>query len=219
MTAGELLEWASRAALAGSVITGSSFLARRKPGDRVASEALTIASTPRDEGLPEYTGFDDEGVAARDVAFIESGVFKTLLHNTKTARLLGGETTGNAGWVFPRLFNLRVSPGDVSPGEEAEALGEGVYITNNWYTRFQNFLESTFSTVPRDAAFTVRGGRLRACVPGYKIRLEGRLDSMLMGVEALGSRLYRIRWWEVETPIRVPFLIVSERAGLRVRRA
>ncbi len=219
MTSSQLMEYVASAALAGSVITGTSFLSSAKPGDRVASEGLTLKSTPRDKGLPGYSLFDDEGVATTDVAFIESGMLKTLLHNTKTARILGGKSTGNAGWIFPRLFNLRVEPGDVRAGEELEALGNGVYITNNWYTRFQNYLEGTFSTVPRDAAFIVRSGRPVACVPGYKIRLEGSLRSMVRGVEALGSKLFNIKWWEVDTPTRAPHIVVSEKGGLRVRRA
>ncbi|MCE4611713.1 MAG: TldD/PmbA family protein [Desulfurococcales archaeon] len=219
MTASQLLEYVASSALAGSVITGSSFLAGSKPGDAVASEALTIVSTPRDQDLPGYATFDDEGVAARDIAFIDGGVFKTLLHNTKTAKVLGGESTGNGGWIFPRLFNLEVKPGDLSEDEVFEALGSGVYITNNWYTRFQNFLEGTFSTVPRDAAFTVKGGRPVACVPGFKIRVEGSLKTMIKGVEALTRERYRIKWWEVETPTKSPYMIVSENGGLRVRRA
>ena len=219
MTASQLMEYVASSALAGSVIAGTSFLVGTKPGDTVASEILTVASAPRDQDLPGYTTFDDEGVAARDVAFIEKGLFKTLLHNTKTAKALGGESTGNAGWIFPRLFNLDVKPGDVREDEVLEALGSGVYITNNWYTRFQNYLEGTFSTVPRDAAFTVKGGRLVSCTPGFKIRVEGSLKSMIRGVEALTKERYRIKWWEVETPTKSPYMIVSEEGGLRVRRA
>jgi len=218
MVAGNLMESVAHAALAGSVIMGVSFLAEAKPGDAVASEAVTLVSAPRDRGLPGFSTYDDEGVPTRDVAFIEKGVFKTLLHNTKTARLLGGETTGNAGLIFPRLFNLRLEPGGLRDEADAlEALGEGVYATNNWYTRFQNYVESVFSTVLRDAVFTVRGGKPRECVRGQRLRISGTLKGLLKGVEDLGASQERIQWWEVETPFRLPAVLVSEAAGLEVR--
>ncbi len=218
MVAGNLFERVADAALAGSVIMGFSFLADAKPGDAVASEKVTLVSAPRDRSLPGFSSYDDEGVPTRDVAFIERGEFKTLLHNTKTARLLGGETTGNAGLIFPRLFNLRLEPGGLKGEDDAlEALSEGIYATNNWYTRFQNYVESTFSTVLRDAVFVVRGGRPRECVRGQRLRISGSLRGLLRGVEELGAKQERIEWWDVETPFKLPMVLVDSESGLEVR--
>ena len=218
MVAGNLFESVADAALAGNVILGMSFLSGRKPGDEVASDKVTLTSTPRDEGLPGFSGYDDEAVVTRDVAFIEHGVFKTLLHNTKTARLLGGETTGNAGLIFPRLFNLKLDPGSLKGLDDAlDALGEGIFATNNWYTRFQNYVEGQFSTVLRDAVFTVKNGRPVGCVRGQRLRIQGTLPGLLKGVEDLGSKLYKIAWWEVETPFRLPYVLVSKDSGLKIR--
>ncbi len=217
MISGNLIEMVARASTATAVLFGMSFLAGRKPGDKVASEAFTLESTPLDDELPGYTGFDDEGVATRNVGIIEHGILKTLLHNTKTSRLMGGSTTGNAGWLFPKIFNLRVQPGDVASEEVFEALGDGVYVSNNWYTRFQNHLEGSFSTVPRDAAYIVRGGKPKACSPGYKFRLAGRLGELVAGIESLGKEIFNIKWWEVNVPFKIPYIIVSR--GLEVRKA
>ena len=207
MIAANLVEEVARAASAGSVVFGFSFLHDRRPGDEVAGEALTILDRPRDAGLPEARGFDDEGVATRDKAIIEKGVFMGFLHNSKTAAKMGAETTGNAGWIFPRPFNLEVAPGDLKPEEMLEALRDGVYITNNWYTRFQNHLEGTFSTVSRDAVIIVRRGRPVACTP--RVRIADSMPRILRSVEGVGSVQWPIQWWEVRNPTRTPHLLLS----------
>ncbi|BAA79000.1 probable peptidase [Aeropyrum pernix K1] len=218
MVGGNLLEIVASSLLAGSVLLGFSMFSHNKPGDRIASDALTLSSTPLDDELPGYSMFDDEGVATRDIAAIENGVLKTFLHNTKTARLMGAETTGNAGWILPRLFNLQVDPGDISPDNVYEALGDGLYLTNNWYTRLQNYLEGRFSTVLRDAVIRVRNGKPVSCTPGYKLRLAGSLKDLIINVEAAGSKPYNIMWWEVNRPFKLPHIIVASSPGIEVRR-
>ncbi len=208
MVAANLLGEVVSAANAGMVVFGLSFLANAKPGDVVASSALTLRDRPRDTSLPGFSGFDDEGLETRDKAIIEKGVFKGFLHNTKTARLMQAESTGNAGWIMPKAFNVEVDPGDLKPDEMLETLRDGVYITNNWYTRFQNYLEGTFSTVSRDAVFIVKGGRPAACA--RRVRIADSLPRLIKNVEALGAQQWPIQWWEVETPTRTPYVLLSK---------
>ncbi|MCX8195944.1 MAG: TldD/PmbA family protein [Acidilobaceae archaeon] len=207
MIAGNLLEHAADASSAGAVIMGFSFLQGKEPGSLVASEKLSIRDAPRNSSLPGYRGFDDEGVATEDKYIIERGVFKGFLHNSKTARLMGARSTGNAGLIMPRLFNIEVEAGDLREGELLEALGEGIYVNNNWYTRFQNHLEGTFSTVTRDALFKVRGGRPVAC--SRRARIVGSMPQLLMNIEGLSRERWQLKWWEIDTPSLVPFVLVS----------
>ncbi len=207
MIAGNLVEEVIKAANAGAVLFGFSFFHDKKPGDQVASENLTITDKPRDPELPKARGFDDEGVATRDKTIIERGVLKSFLHNTKTAKLMNAESTGNAGWLLPRPFNVEVAPGDLSPEEMLETLREGVYITNNWYTRFQNHLEGTFSTVSRDAVFIVKDGKPVACT--HRVRIADSMPRILKNIEALGRQQWPIQWWEVRHPTRIPFILLS----------
>ncbi|MCE4613696.1 MAG: TldD/PmbA family protein [Desulfurococcales archaeon] len=208
MIAGNLIETAARSLSAGAVFFGFSYFADKKPGERVASEVFSLRETPRDSSLPFFAGFDDEGVATRDKELISRGILKTFLHNTKTAKLMGAQTTGNAGWVLPRLFNLHVEPGDLSDGELFDALGNGLYFTNNWYTRFQNYPQGQFSTVTRDAAFIVKNGKPVACTK--RLRISDTMPSLLSSIEALGKGLWQIKWWEVDVPTRLPHIIVSD---------
>ena len=208
MVAGNLMERVAFAASAGSVIFGFSFLQGRQKGDVIASGKLTLREIPLDPSLPGYRSVDDEGVATRDKAIIERGVFKGLLHNTKTAKLMGEESTGNAGWILPRIFNLEIEGGSLREEELLEALGDGIYATNNWYTRFQNYLEGTFSTVTRDALLVVRGGKPIACA--RRARLTGRLPELIANIEDLSRERWPIQWWEVDMPFIIPHVIVSK---------
>ena len=80
--------------------------------------------------------FDDQGVPTFGKDLIEKGVLKTLLHNRKTAALLGAETTANAykaGASAPlgvTPTNLYFTPSDRSRAQLLEEMGEGVFITN-----------------------------------------------------------------------------------------
>jgi len=215
MIVGNLVNYTAYASSAGSVLFGLSFFAGKSPGDRVASEAFTLLDKPRDTSLPGFAGFDLEGVKTRDKAIIEAGEFKGLLHNSKTAKLMGAESTGNAGWITPEAFNLEVSPGDMEVKEMIETLGNGYYLTNNWYTRYQNYLEGTFSTVTRDAAFVVRGGEVKACI-SERIRIADSMPNLLSRVVGASRQLWPIEWWEVRTPSRIPYLLVD---GIRLTTA
>lgn len=207
MVAGNLIEGVADAASAGMVLMGMSFFHNVKAGDEVASESFSLYDVPRAEVLPGVRGFDDEGVATRDKAIIERGVFRGLIHNSKTASLMGGESTGNAGLIMPRVFNIEVSAGSLSSSELFEALGSGIVATNNWYTRFQNYLEGSFSTVTRDALIIVRSGKPVAC--SRRARLVGSMREMIVNIEDLSKERWRLMWWEIDKPSILPYVLIK----------
>ncbi len=208
MIAANLLLTAADSATAGSIIMGMSYFTGKILGDKVASEKLTILDRPRDTNMPDFAGHDDEGIKTYDKPIIRNGRLVLLLHNSKTAKIMRTDTTGNAGWLLPRYYNMEVQPGDVPEREMFEALGDGIYMSNNWYTRFQNHLEGRFSTVARDAVFIVKSGRPAACAK--RIRIADTMPSLLQNIETLSREQYQIEWWEVDTPIRIPYILVSE---------
>lgn len=92
--------------------------------------------------------FDDEGTPTRDNKIIEKGVLKTYLHNSTTAKKFKTETTANAGLVSPQPWNLIVEPGGKSFEDLLSEVDDGVYVTNDWYLRYQNYRTGDFSTIP-----------------------------------------------------------------------
>jgi len=211
MVLGELLGSVARGFSAFSYILGLSFLRGKKPGDKVASDALTLKDDPLKNDLLGSSGFDDEGIATRVNTLIEHGVFKTLLHNTKTASYMGVGSTGNAGWIYPRPWSLTIEPGDMGDDELVKELKRGLIITNNWYTRFHNYVEGIFSTVSRDALLIVENGDIVGAAK--KVRITDTLPNLLSRINAVGRTLYKVKWWEIGVPVEIPFVLVR---GLRI---
>ena len=63
-----------------------------------------------------------------------------------------------------------IKEGSCGEDEIFEKLGNGLYITNNWYTRFQDYRNGDFSTVPRDGIFEIKNGKISklvACIAAF----------------------------------------------------
>jgi PmbA protein len=201
---GDLLWMASGLA----VLMGFSLFSKYKPGMVVASEKLTVLDEPHDTSLPGSTGFDDEGVATRSKPVIEKGVVKNLLHNSKTAAAMNTETTGNAGYVMPRAWNLAVEPGDAKLEEMIAETRRGLLVLNNWYTRFQNYVEGVFSTVTRDALLYIENGEVKGSIS--RLRIADTMPNILSRVAMVGKDVYRVEWWETPYPTRAPYIMVEK---------
>ncbi|WP_449461949.1 TldD/PmbA family protein [Tardisphaera miroshnichenkoae] len=187
-----------------SVESGFSFLAGAL-GKDVAPAFLSLY----DDGLLKdgllVRPFDDEGYPTQRTPIIEAGQLKHYLTNSHFSNKMGIPNTANAGWIEPRPWNLEVSGG--KDDEDDLFSGHVIYITNNWYTRFQNYLTGDFSTILRDAVFEVREGKRIRALKG--LRLSDNLPRMLSSITALGNKQHLIRWWEVETPVLLPYARIS----------
>lgn len=197
-----------------SIESGSSFLAD-KLGQKIGADALDIY----DVGVPERglggRIFDDEGVPTARNEIVKSGVFSTMLHNSSTAKKFGKDrSTGNAGIIAPRPTTIVYSNGDYTLDEMIRETGDGLYITNNWYTRYQNYRTGEYSTVPRDAAFRITNGEIAEPVSG--LRLSDSIPRQLENIAMMSKERKWIKWWEVSTPTLAPSMMI---AGVRVTRA
>lgn len=211
IVAADLIQHVGWAASAYNVLTGFSFFDRSQLGREVVSSKLTIIDHGQIIDGVHSRMFDDEGRATSSNVVIEDGVLTTLLHNSATARELSTEPTGNAGLIVPRPWNLEVKPGDASLDELVKELGDGLVVTSNWYTRFQNFKTGEYSTLPRDATLLVRNGEVKGSVRG--IRLSGRMLEDLSRVRLVSKERAWVKWWEVETPVLAPSILID---GVRV---
>lgn len=176
-----------------------------KVGQKVASGIVTMRDYASATSMFHRT-FDAEGVPIKDTKIIDHGVFKTFLHNTSTAKLFKTETTGNAGIVIPQAFTTQMDPGDYELQEIFSQVKSGLYLTNTWYTRFQNYTTGDFSTVPRDGAFVVKDGEIKASTAN--LRVSENLLRLLQNIEGISRERHQVRWWgEVSEPAFAPHVL------------
>ncbi|MCD6511183.1 MAG: TldD/PmbA family protein [Thaumarchaeota archaeon] len=204
--AADLMQHVGYSASAYDFDLGLSFLCGRL-GSKVAPDGFGLYDHGVIEGGLNSRSFDDEGVPTSSTPIIEDGVLKGLLHNSTTAKKHKVKSTGNAGIIVPHPWNLVVREGDM---EFEELIGEakrGLLLTNNWYTRFQDYREGSFSTLPRDATLYFEDGEIKYAVKG--IRVSDKMPRLLSNIKGVGKNRVWVLWWEVETPVLSPYLLVE----------
>jgi len=207
MTFANFVEEIGESASAFHVDSGLSFLAE-KLGEEVASGIFTLIDDPTLSGTYGACPFDDEGVPTRRKTIIDRGVLKTYLHNSTTAKKFDAETTANAGLIVPRPFNLIVNGGGESLDKLISGIDDGIYVTNDWYLRYQNHRTGDFSTIPRDAMFRIRKGSIEGAIK--ELRISDNMLSVFKNLRQLGKERYWITWWEVETPVYAPHAVIEQ---------
>ncbi|MDJ0270078.1 MAG: TldD/PmbA family protein [Aigarchaeota archaeon] len=207
MTFANLVEELGEAASAFHVDAGISFLTE-KLGQEVASSHLTLIDDPTLAETYGARAFDDEGVPTRRNTIIENGVLKTYLHNSTTAKKFNTQTTANAGIIVPHPFNLVVEQGSKSLDKLISSIDNGIWITNDWYLRYQNHRTGDFSTIPRDGLFLIKHGSIEKSLK--ELRLSDNMLKLFSKIRDIGNERYWISWWEVETPVLAPAVVVEE---------
>jgi len=188
-----------------SVETGLSFL-KGLQGKRVGSDAITFADDATLSNGLNSESCDGEGVPSQRNVIIDRGILKTYLHNTSTAKKYKVKTTANAGIIAPTAFNLVLEPGNLNKESMISSIKRGIYITNVWYTRFQNYATGDFSTIPRDGAFLIENGKIKH--PLKDLRVSDNVLNILKSTEALTKERWQIFGWEVDTPTVTPMALV-----------
>jgi PmbA protein len=202
---GSVLNYSMDMTSAFNVLAGRSMYVG-KLGEQVASEPVTIVDTP--SGLRQAR-FDDEGSPTREKAVIEEGILKTYLHNTSTAANIHADTTGNAGLVIPEPLNISINPGTYTRDELFHEMRNGLYLTNTWYTRFQNMRTGDFSTIPRDAILRIENGEITGSVKN--IRVSDNMLQLYQNIEGLSKEQKLVHWWvEVGIPCNAPHVLARK---------
>ena len=208
-----LINTTAFSASAYGIEAGYSYFAG-KLGEKVGSHQLTLTDDRLRPNGPGSVPFDDEGHPAQASRIIEKGVLKNFSHDSRTAAKFKAQSTGNAvyasdiGQIVPIATSLVLEPGSMSKEELFESAGEGLYITNNWYTRFQNYHQGDFSTIPRDAMFWIKNGHLDVPVKG--LRVSDNMMRILRSVRAVSKERKWIRWWEVDIPTYLGHFLVDQ---------
>lgn len=179
-----------------------------KLGKKVGPDSVTLKDNPAAYSMSQRV-FDDEGVATGENVFIDHGVLKTYLHNTSTAKIFKAKTTGNAGLVAPNPWNIEMEPGELSKDELFRQVRRGLYLTNTWYTRFQNYAKGDFSTIPRDGIFLIENGEIKQSLKD--LRISDNVLTMLNNVVGISKERQHVHWWgEADPPSLSPYVLIKD---------
>ncbi len=190
-----------------SVESGTSCL-KNKLNKKIANEKVSIYDDATIPNGYNSSAFDMEGYPTSKKAIIENGILKTYLHNTSTAKRYKTKTTGNAGLISPEPINLYMKEGNSKFEEMFKSIKKGIYVTNVWYTRFQNYQTGDFSTIPRDGAFYIENGKIKHAING--IRISENILNIFNNISMLGNKVEQIKSWEVDTPTFLPHVLVKD---------
>jgi PmbA protein len=204
-----LLNLVGRSASAFMVDSGFSFL-KDKLNKKVGSPIVNLIDNGRIENGYSSSMFDDEGVPTRETAIIKSGILKNYLHNTSTAKKYKTKTTANAGLIAPSPINTILEEDNMPKEKLFKEVDNGLYVTNVWYTRFQNYLTGDFSTIPRDGIFLLKDGEIVKSLKG--IRISDNLKRILENIVGLSNKPEWVIWWGLENqiPVLTPHVLVKD---------
>lgn len=164
-----------------------------KTGEQIASEIVTIVDDPFYKDGFAGRNFDGEGVASKVCTVIENGTLNTLLHNRKTAKKAGVETTGHAykpsykGTLTVAPSHFYIKPGEITREELIASQEEAVFITKlAGLHSGANAVSGDFSVAAN--GFYVKDGKIVTAVK--QMTIAGNFFELLKMVKEIGSDLY-----------------------------
>ncbi len=174
-----------------AVQKGLSLLAG-KVGQKIASPLVSLVDDPLLKNGGASASFDGEGVATRTKHVIEAGTLRTFLHNLKTAKKDGVESTGNASRASFKSpvgispTNFFIESGTLNYDELLTKLGDGLVIID------VQGLHSGANPVSGDFSlgaygYLVENGKIVRAVD--QITVAGNFFTMLETVDEVGSDL------------------------------
>ena len=168
------------------LLEGRSALSARV-GQRVAADSIDIyddALSPLTLGLP----FDFEGVPKRRVSLIERGVFRGAVHDRRSAKQAGTESTGHAfpppNPEGPFPMNLFLASGDATVDDMVSATKRGLLVTRFHYSNVVQPIETTITGMTRDGTWLIEDGRIQH--PVKNLRFTQSILEALANVEMIG---------------------------------
>lgn len=189
--AADLMETFSGVFSADAAQKGLSLL-KGKEGENIASACVNLVDDPLlPDGYASHS-FDGEGVAARKKSIVTEGCLDTLLHNLKTARKQGVQTTGNAarasvaGPMTVAPSNFHFLPSARSRDELYLDAGDALLVTDLMGMHSgANAVSGDFSLGAK--GFLIRNGRIDH--PVNQITIAGNFFELLRDIEQVGSDL------------------------------
>ncbi|MDQ3108216.1 MAG: TldD/PmbA family protein [Actinomycetota bacterium] len=140
-------------------LDGTSFV---HVGEAQFDAAVSIwddATDPRTLGLP----FDNEGTPKRRHELVTAGVTTGVVHDRRTARLAGVESTGHglgqeAAGAYPANLFFGEGADGQSAAELIAGVERGLVVHDFWYTRILDPLTQVVTGLTRNGVFLVEDG-------------------------------------------------------------
>lgn len=156
-------------------------------GETLMSEQVSIyddALSPLTQGLP----FDFEGTPKRRVDLVVSGVVKGGVHDRRSAKQTGEESTGHAlpppnpMGAFP--LNLFLEHGDGDVEQMIRSTERGLLVTRFHYSNIVHPTAAVITGMTRDGTWLVEGGEIKHPVKNF--RFTQSIIEALRDVELIG---------------------------------
>jgi len=158
-----------------------------KEGERVAAPSISIrddALAPRTLGIP----FDFEGTPKKQVTLVENGVFKGGVHDRRSAKQAGSESTGHAlpapNPEGPFPLNVCVDAGDATVEQMIASTERGLLVTRFHYANVVNPMDAVITGMTRDGTFLIEGGEIVG--PVKNLRFTQSIPEALKRTELVG---------------------------------
>jgi predicted Zn-dependent protease len=194
-----------------AVLENRSFFCNRF-GQKMVSDLVTVyddALHPKTLPMP----FDFEGVPKTKVYFFRKGVAEGVVHDSRTAKLMGTKSTGHAlppsaaGWS-PMPTHLVMEPGKASDEELLSGVSRGLLVTRFHYARTVDPMRGIMTMMTRDGTFLVEEGKIVAAVEDLRVTESGLRALSL--VQAVGKDLSLITGGEAFGATLVPKLRIEK---------
>ncbi|MCA1587489.1 MAG: TldD/PmbA family protein [Chloroflexi bacterium] len=156
--------------------------------DAAVSLADDVAH-PMMAGVP----FDAEGTPKRPTELVRDGLTVGLIHDRRTAKALGTESTGHAvegAGIWGALpSNLVLEAGKPSADELVGSMERGLLVTDFWYTRVLDPRTQVVTGLTRNGVWLVEDGRVSRPVSNLRFT-QSYLEALAPGaVRGVGSDL------------------------------
>jgi predicted Zn-dependent protease len=163
MAAAEVLHFLTYYGLNGKALAEDRSFAHL--GERQFDEQVTIVDDVTDQRSVGLC-FDAEGTPRRPLTLVRDGVTEAVVHDRRSARKLGVESTGhaNVGGDGPVPSNLFLAPGTSSVDKLVAGMGRGLIVTELNYSRVLDPKTLVVTGLTRNGTFLVEDGRVVGAV-------------------------------------------------------
>lgn len=182
-----------------------------KINQQVAGENISFIDDPLMPNVPGNITFDSEGFATKRKEIIKNGQLQTFMHNRKTAKKDGVESTGNAvksgyrGTLSIGPYNLYVAPGEQTLGDLVGTIDRGLLIVElQGLNAGINVIAGDFSLAA--IGFLIEDGKITQTIDQFTV--SGNFFDLINQVELIGNDL-RIKGSFSSPSIKVKPLLVS----------